>query len=87
MFDDCFKDSIQPNRPKRPTDARLKYVALLPSFGFFGLLSPSCRSLSLDSKRRQGLMALLFKQLKRDLNVFTGLQELLVEEQLLVGLS
>jgi len=25
-------------------------------------------------------MALLFKQLKRDLNVFTGLQELLVEE-------
>lgn len=32
-------------------------------------------------------MALLFKQLKRDLNVFTGLQELLVEEQLLVGLS
>jgi hypothetical protein len=32
-------------------------------------------------------MALLFKQLKREINVFTGLQELLVEEQLLVGLS
>lgn len=37
--------------------------------------------------KKEGLMALLFKQLKRDLNVFTGLQELLVEEQLLVGLS
>ncbi|KAK8956790.1 putative mannose-1-phosphate guanylyltransferase 2 [Platanthera zijinensis] len=30
------------------------------------------------------LMALLFKQLKRDLHVLTGLQESLVEEQLLV---
>lgn len=30
--DDCFKDSIQQNRPKQPTDARLNYVALLTVF-------------------------------------------------------
>jgi len=58
MFDDCFKDSMKFNQIALNDPRMLDWNTLscFPSFGFFGLPYPSyCWSLSLDSKRRQGL--------------------------------
>lgn len=66
---------------KRPTNAWLSL--LLASF----LRVPSFLAGLFPWIPLEGLMAFYFKQLKRDLNVLTGLQDWLVEERLLVGLS